>query len=45
MLNEKKETKKTEKELPEDASEKKKVLRKMIVWSELLRPRFDEGLE
>ena len=45
MLDETKEVKKNEKDLPKDSSEKKKELRKMFVWSELLKPRFDEGLE
>ena len=31
--------------LPEDKKDRMAELRKMMVWSELLKPKFDEGQE
>ncbi|MGM9784710.1 MAG: hypothetical protein ACI3ZI_06560 [Candidatus Cryptobacteroides sp.] len=31
--------------LPEDKEERKKELKKMFIYSELIKPKFDEGLD
>ena len=31
--------------LPKDKEERKKELKKMFIYSELIKPKFDEGLD
>ena len=44
MAPEKKE-KKQSRILPQNAEERKKELKKMFIYSELIKPKFDEGLD